>query len=469
MSLVISKEEVRFPQKRQRDDIGRVFLWKGRIFRGIFLESESHVRSLFSTGFLEELISKDYFPQTWITDFKMEDFALILEHEKIWPVVYPQEWTFSMLKDAALLACKIGLIAKDYGFNMRDCHGLNILFDGVSPKFTDLGSFIPDICLGWRPYEEFLRFYYYPLQIWKHNDFVGKLSIFSGNLTFHEAYWQYRHPFLRGLNSERLRRLVKLYLKPEVLATRPLSDFQQQKSWSRNRLLYELVRKGIIPAKSMDLQRVIRMIEKVRKERRKTPWGSYHADIKEKAKRFDRIIEIMKGLGGDIRTAVDLGGNQGKFSRLLIQQTDIERVVCIDNDENAVEDGYNREKIDGAGKVTFAHYDFMGCIAKLRFMLPAERFASDIAIALALTHHLILSQGYELDEILKNISAYAKKYVFIEFMPLGLWIAGQTPNVPAWYTSDWFRRSFLNFFDLIREEKLRENNILFVGKVRSSS
>jgi hypothetical protein len=108
----------------------------------------------------------------------------------------------------------------------------------------------------------------------------------------------------------------------------------------------------------------------------------------------------------------------------------------------------------------------MGPTVKLRFMLPSERFKSDVAIALALTHHLLLSQGYDIDDILKNVSAYARKYVFVEFMPLGLWVTGQKPNVPDWYTPDWFRQSFVKFFDLILEEKLRVNNILFVGKVR---
>ncbi len=465
MSITIQKEEVQFPQKRQRDDTGRVFIWNGRIFRGIFSERESHVRSLFSTGFLNELTSKNSFPKTWVTDYRMDGFSLILEHERIWPVVYPQEWTFSMLRDAALLVCRIALVGKKHGFNMRDCHGLNVLFDGVSPKFTDLGSFIPDTCVGWRPYEEFLRFYNYPLHMWKHNSFIGKLTIFSGNLTSHEAYWKYQYPLLRSIGPEMLKRLVYLRLMPELLPSCPSSDFEQNIR-SKRRMLYKLVTNGIIPTKSMNLEKIIKEIERMRQDKTESPWGSYHEKIKEKAERFDRVIEVINKLEGDVKTAVDLGGNQGKFSRLLIQKTSIERVVCVDQDENAIEEGYNQEKIVGTGGVTFTHYDFMGCIAKLRFMLPSERFRSDVAIALALTHHLILSQGYDIEEVFRNISAYTGKYVLIEFMPLGLWAAGQKPDVPAWYTRDWFRQSFAKFFDLLLEEKLRENNILFVGKVR---
>jgi hypothetical protein len=139
----------------------------------------------------------------------------------------------------------------------------------------------------------------------------------------------------------------------------------------------------------------------------------------------------------------------------------------VDIDEAAVENGYTREKETGAGRIAFANYDFMGGIAKLRFMLPNERFRSDVVFALALTHHLLLTQGYDIDEILTYISAYARKYVFVEFMPLGLWSTGQEVSVPVGYTQEWFRDSFCRFFDLIYEEALRVNNILFVGKVRS--
>ena len=135
---------------------------------------------------------------------------------------------------------------------------------------------------------------------------------------------------------------------------------------------------------------------------------------------------------------MDLGGNQGRFSTLVVERTCIQRIVCVGDDEAAVNTGYNREKETRTGKITFANYDFMGGIAKLRFILPFERFRADVVFALALTHHLLLSQDYDIDEIFNNISAYAFKYVFIEFMPLGLWITGQEPKVPAWYTKEWF-------------------------------
>jgi hypothetical protein len=263
-------------------------------------------------------------------------------------------------------------------------------------------------------------------------------------------------------------KILKLRLKFELLASRPFSDFQQR-ALSRSKILYELVRRKIIPLNSMNLEKIIKKFEKIKQNKTKSPWGSYHDEIKEKAKRFERIIEIINNLGDDVRSVVDLGGNQGKLCRLLVQKTNLDKSVCIDCDENAIDEGYNREKKTNNQKISFAHYDFMGPTVKLRFMLPNERFKSDVAIALALTHHLILSQGYDINDIFKNISAYAHKYVFIEFIPKGLWPAEQKPPIPDWYTREWFRESFIKFFELVLEEDLRENNVLFVGKVRTDS
>jgi hypothetical protein len=465
MRLTLVPDEVQFLQKRQRDDTGRVFAWDGRIFRAIFPEQTEHVKSMFTSGFLNELISKSLFPETWITEYTMEGYSLVLEHRRIWPVLYPQDWTFSMLKEASLAVCRVAGIAKRYGYNMRDCHGLNVLFDGTIPKFIDLGSFISDNHLGWKPYEEFLRFYYYPLKIWQYNNFVGKLSIFSANLTSHEAYLKYQYPCFRRLSPRLTDRLIDWSLKGERLSSSCIPDMEAAPGLG-NLILRKLIDKKIYTPRCINLEKLSKSIEGIGQRKAGSTWANYHPNIKDKADRFERIIEIVNSLEEPVRSAIDFGGNQGKFSRKLIEQTRVKEVVCIDSDENAIDAGYCQGMPAQTGKITFVHYDCMGGIVKLRFMLPNERFKSDMVIALALTHHLIFSQGYDADEIFKVMFSYTRKYVLIEFMPLGLWVAGQKPNTPAWYTVEWFRKTFQNYFDLLWEEQLRENNILFVGKVR---
>jgi hypothetical protein len=455
---------VQFLQRRQRDDTGRVFVWDGRVFRAILPEKEDHVRRMFSSGFLDRLVAEGCFPRTWISDVQLEGYPLVLEHAAIWPVTYPQDWTFSMLKQAALVVCRTARIAKQFGYNMRDCHGLNVLFDGSQPKFIDLGSFVPDESLGWRPYDEFLRFYDYPLHLWQYNSFVGKLSIFSGNLVRHEDYWRSQHPVLRRARSGIVERLIGWSLKAASVAVTPAARVGQLPR--TNRVLHQLMTRGLLKTEAVDLTRLERRISRLEQRRAHSAWGTYHEGDSDKATRFNRIVEIVNGLGGGVRTAVDFGGNQGKFSRLLVDQAGFERVVCVDADENAIDAGYRSSLARRDGAVSFVHYDCMGGIAKLRFQLPEERLRADLVVALALTHHLLLAQGYDVDFVLETLSAYATQYVAVEFMPLGLWVKGQTARTPPWYTRDWFRESFSKHFEPVVEEELRENNVLFVGRVR---
>lgn len=92
----------------------------------------------------------------------------------------------------------------------------------------------------------------------------------------------------------------------------------------------------------------------------------------------------------------------------------------------------------------------------------SENFQCDIAFALAITHSLVLFQHFPLDAILNRIASFAKKYVFIEFMPIGLWDAEDcSPEVPSWYTEEWFTKEFRRHFCLLSVEKIREKSHTF--------
>lgn len=115
-------------------------------------------------------------------------------------------------------------------------------------------------------------------------------------------------------------------------------------------------------------------------------------------------------------------------------------------------------------------------------MLPMHpwvyrNFKSDIAVALAITHHLLLTQGFKIDEIFEKVKSFSNKYVYIEFMPLGLWGGNRNskPVVPDWYTKDFFENKFKHHFTLLKiitleSHKIKGKNeahrILFVGKIK---
>jgi hypothetical protein len=104
-------------------------------------------------------------------------------------------------------------------------------------------------------------------------------------------------------------------------------------------------------------------------------------------------------------------------------------------------------------------------------------FKSDVVLALAITHHLLLTQGHKIEEIFEKTKSFSKNYVFVEFMPLGLWGGDRNikPNVPDWYTSDFFENKFQKYFQLIKKEVIEfhvingvkeAHRILYVGKLK---
>lgn len=163
----IPTNEIIMPE-RHADVLGYTFIWKNHFLRGIFPDSEELARSYFSSGFVDEIVRLGLFPKTWISDYQNEQFAFIIEHEYITPIIYANEWNFSMLKDAALMVIQIAKIARQYNYNMYDCHKLNVLFRNNQPMYVDLGSFIPMTkdSPGWHPYMGFLSSYYYILKMW---------------------------------------------------------------------------------------------------------------------------------------------------------------------------------------------------------------------------------------------------------------------------------------------------------------
>jgi hypothetical protein len=442
---IINLSETEF-DKVGVDSCGRIFRWEGRLFRAIRNEMIEEVRKMFSSGMIKALVDARLFPASWIKDYSIEDYGLVVEHELIKHVTYPFEWSFTMLKDAAVCALRTNIIARKYGYQTKDCHTYNICFDKTTPLFVDLGSFIRvNEKRGWIAYEDFLTSYYYPLSLWsKGNSFIARKLLFSLSLTEHmphESFLLYKHPILRVLNLNRLRQAVSFYYR-----------FRR-----------------MIPCRFVSYESLIKKINALSLKKSGTQWGDYHNDYyNEKGEpvsdsRFSRIIELVKG--HKISSVIELGGNQGIFSEMLLKNTSVKEVTCTDYDEKAVDAMYKSAK-KKALNMTPAVVDIMFPLMNYYETPPYERFKSDAVLALAVTHHIVLSQNITIDLFFEIVAKYSKKYVFIEYMPLGLHNGKTAPPLPPWYSQDWFKTAFEKFFTVHLVEQLDENRVLFFGELK---
>lgn len=201
--ILIPSEEMRFFNLVSIDEVGEVFEWNNRIFRGVTKESKNLVDTYFSSGFIDEIVSKGLFPKTEISNFYNPKYCYIVEHERIGQQSIDAEWSFDMLKDAAILVSQIAAIAWRYGFNMKDCHTKNVLFLRNKPIYVDLGSFVEKVegTNGFRSYEQIMGYYYYTLKLWADGCISLPKQLQSLYKFEKRDYMLYKHPLWRHLNS----------------------------------------------------------------------------------------------------------------------------------------------------------------------------------------------------------------------------------------------------------------------------
>lgn len=430
------------------DPVGTTFHYMNKFFRAIKNEAIIDVRDLLKCGLIDELITNKLFPKTWIANVQVDGYELILEHEKIARVSYPFEWSFSMLKDAAICILNVVEICSKYGYGLNDLHNYNIIFVGCNPIFVDFGS-IKKGCSFTSKVDNFIDYNFLPIKLLA----LGEITFAKRILS--DEYIERYLPYLNYSSSLLTKKLIwELYsgnYKNQI--KRILNYFGANYNLKFNHLTPEKLKNKIL---------------KLHKQNNSTIWGTYHQAYKkngavEITPRFKRIIELINKL--DVKEVLDVAGNQGLLTRLIKDNCkNVQDAICVDYDENAIDSFYNISKNSNYSKQLYpVHSNLIFPISVNYFEPFTHRMKSELVLALALTHHLILAQEFPIDFIFKQIKALTKKYVFIEFMPLGLWGGAELPGVPEWYTIEWFRNNFIKYFTIYSEEKLEENRILFVG------
>ncbi len=460
-------QDIQFSNLSVVDDIGRVFFYQNQVFRAIYPASVSAVRQVLESGLIARLSDEKLFPQTQIVDYQVDGFGMVLQHQAILPISYPYEWSFEMLKAAAICLLRTNQIAQTYGYETKDCHPYNILFEGTNPFFIDFGSFrpIPEKSQHWAAYEEFLGRYWYVLRLAQKTGFFISQKIVGGSSSLpHEAFLALQYPFLRSVfGLSFFQKMARRFFK----FTRLANHLEKVEKMPFGKILLFLHKNSLLPFQKTDFGKLITKVEKLKPAQQNTMWGDYHNHFYQNGTirstpRFDRIVEILGKL--PIKTIFEIAGNQGVFAKLLLERLDLGYVICSDYDEQAI-DSMFRNNPNNA-KLFPVLFNFRFPTTQSFSQNPESRFKSDLVVALAVTHHLILTQKIPIEQIFVEALRYSKRYLAIEFMPLGLHDGTQGQIFPDWYSRDWFRSHFLQYCDLIAEEQLEENRIVFVGEIR---
>lgn len=430
------------------DEMGRVFQDKNYFYRGIYNQKSQlrRIDKLFKSGVIAELVKNELILPIEKIDMKFSDsdeFGMILRNRKIKNVIYPTEWSFSMLLQAANLMMKLEVILLKYGYTLLDYHPYNIVFEGTKAYHVDLGSIISADANSEQLFiKAMVEKYYRPLHMWsKKKKSITELYMFDRGISDRE--WdEYLYGIVLGNWIHKGKNFFK---ENEVINIQLLEE-------KFNNLI--------------DFEREIEAGHHI-------DWSGYQDKFFQKDgrvkenKRFQIVAEFLKKY--NVRTITELAANQGAFSQMCIEKDIISYSLAIDYDEWAIDKMYHRLlKLEKKLPISLGVVNIVWPMSR-DHNDARKRMRNEAVVALALTHHLILSQGLTMEKTLDIIASYAEKYMFVEFMPLGLYsrhVSRGTKKLPKDYTIDHFRKIFEERCVLKEEVKISNNRVLFVGEIR---
>jgi ribosomal protein L11 methylase PrmA len=335
----------------------------------------------------------------------------IVQPEPVQFVSYPFEWSFSQLKDAALTTLEIQLKAFAAGMTLKDCSAYNIQFHRGRPVLIDTLSF-EKYRDGepWVAYRQFCQHFLAPLALMSHKDVrLGLLlrDFIDGiPLDLASALLPSRTRLNFGL-------LTHIHL--HASAQRRYADKPVKKEVSKRRMSRNAFQ-GLVEG----LQSTVR---KLKWNPAGTEWGDYYPEASshysEQALGHKKKLVAEFLAQAQPQSVWDLGANVGLFSRIASDQ-DIP-TIAFDIDPAAVEQNY-------LACVSRKETNMLPLLQDLTNPSPGigwhnqermslmERASVDAVMALALIHHLAISNNVPLDQLAEFFHQLGK-WLIIEFVP----------------------------------------------------
>ena len=385
-----------------RDPASHVVFEDGRVLRLLDERGLAGWQALSATKFFERATSDGRLIESKQVDAPGHGSAGALEHPRIPFISYPYEWTFSMLKDAALLQLQLLDEALSEGLTIKDATPYNIQFVAGRPVFIDIGSF-EAYSPGepWIGYRQFTRQFLFPLM----------LRSWAG-IPF--------QPWLRGSmegpTAGEMRKVLSLGTRMKPAAMMHVSlQARMEERMSGTAVRDELKTAGF----SADL--ILANVRKLRKLVEGLDWDAATAGWVE-YESCQHVGRDRQSKGEFLQSAInaysptrvlDLGANDGFFSEISAASGAV--AIAVDGDESVLDALYRR----GSG-VSLALGDLtnpspaQGWAGMERPSLDA-RANPDMIIAYGLIHHLIYTASIPPTTVVEWLASYGCPVV-VEFV-----------------------------------------------------
>ncbi len=396
-----------------RDPSGFLFTAGGQLYRQVNQAYREEYQRLLDSGLYQELVEKRLLIPHEEADVPAAEPALaykVIRPERVPFISYPYEWSFSQYQDAALATLEIQKRALARGMSLKDASAYNIQFYQGKPVLIDTLSFETyQEGQPWVAYRQFCQHFLAPLALmalvdvrlsqWMRVSIDGvPLDLASQLLP-----WKTRLSFALGMHIHTHARSQQ---KHAASADRGAGAMRGKMS--------KVAFQGLIDS----LESAVRSLAW---EPGGTEWGDYYQDTNYS----DTALEHKQTLVAEYIDAAqpqsvwDLGANTGVFSRIASERGI--PTVAFDIDPTAVERGYREVKQHGEKLLLPLLQDLTNPSADLGWHNRERssllgRGPADLVLALALIHHLAISNNVPFDR-LADFFAGAGRWLVIEFVP----------------------------------------------------
>lgn len=396
-----------------RDPNGFLFPLGERIYRQVNLVYKENFDHLINSGLYKSLVESGLLiphEEVDISHAKTDDAYKVLKPEPIEFISYPYEWSFSQLKDSALTSLEIQKEALRYGMTLKDCSAYNIQFRRGKPVFIDTLSF-ERYREGepWIAYRQFCQHFLAPLALMSYKDIRLNqlLRIYIDGVPLDLA--RSLLPFSTHFNFH-------LLLHIHIHSA-------SQKHYADKPIRKELIKKKVSFRSFMGLiDSLGSCVRRLKWTAKGSEWDGYYISnnnyvleaINHKRQLVSDFLDKLRP-----RTVWDLGANTGLFSRIASDKGI--QTVCFDMDPACVEINYLTAINEGETNIFPLLLDLtnpspgIGWENKER-MSMWQRGHADTVLALALIHHLVVSNNLPLGRIANFLRKICNSLI-IEFVP----------------------------------------------------
>lgn len=389
-----------------RDPSGFLFTHGGRLYRQINPSYQSQYERLVGSGLYEKLVELNLLIPHQEVESSNSDAFKTIAPEPVPFISYPYEWCFGQLKDAALATLEVLRQALAKGMILKDASAYNIQFSRGKPVLIDTLSF-EHYKEGspWVAYGQFCRHFVAPLALMAHADIrLGRMS----------------RDFIDGIPLDLASKLLPKRTRWNIhIASHIHIHGKSVASAGNQKASRPLSRKGL----DAIIDSLQTLVSGLQWNERASTWSDYYDNTNYSDAAMQTKLGLVEKLLSECPTSTksvwDLGANTGRFSELASKRG--WHTVAWDLDASAVEQCYRHVKDGGDANLLPLVQDLtnpspdLGWAHQERDSLIG-RGPADVAMALALVHHLAIGNNVPLPSV-AEFMAQAGKRLIIEFVP----------------------------------------------------